>query len=176
MLMHKWKDEYVKSLDVDWSDRTERTLIMELIEIDILNARANTTLSTDGFIMENPVGINEQTGEAIMHKQKHIALELKELMYNRRSKVLKEMIATREAKAKLVEGMKLDPSVYAAKLREKAEKLKDKHEEIKIIDANYVEEIDENKQSEQEQMEANKTDQSDESADAEGIRHEEAIS
>jgi len=140
LLMNKWKDEYISSLQIDWNDKVERILASELIEIDILNARANTVLADEGFIMENAIGVNEQTGEPIINKQKHIALELKEMMYNRRSKVLKEMLATREAKAKFIQDLKGDPAQYAADLRKKFAQITKDHEGDIIIDASDVEE------------------------------------
>ena len=146
MLMNRWKDEYVNSLKIDWNDKVERVLTSELIEIDVLNARANTVLADEGFIMENIVGVNEQTGEPVAHKQKHIALELKEMMYNRRSKVLKEMLATREAKAKFIQDLQGDPSQYASELRKKFSEITQGHETAQIIDVDEIKDVeDENK-------------------------------
>lgn len=148
LLVNKWKKEYVESLDIDWNDHIERRMIIELVELDILTARANNVLAEEGFIMENAIGINEQTGAPIYKKEPHIALSLKDIVYKRRSKILKEMAATREAKLKFLAGHKADPSKYAAELRAKAEELRGDHEKVKIIDisADDIEEkTDENK-------------------------------
>lgn len=142
LLANKWKEEYVTSLKADWNDKVDRTLISELIEIDIMSARANTILSDEGFIMDNPVGVNEQTGAPIMRKEIHVAMSLKELLYKRRSKLLKEMIATREAKAKFMKDMVGDPSEYAAKLRAKAAAIQENRNNMTVIDASELMEED----------------------------------
>jgi len=134
-LANKWKEEYMNSLHADWNDKVDRILISELIEIDIMSARANTIISDEGFIMDNPVGVNEQTGAPIMRKEIHIAMDLKELLYKRRSKLLKEMIATREAKAKFMKDMVGDPSEYAANLRRKAAEIQENREKATVIQA-----------------------------------------
>jgi hypothetical protein len=141
LLLNKWKDEYVKSLKVDWNDKIERRLVEELLELDILSSRADSLLAVEGLIMENVIGISEQTGEAIYKKEKHIALDVKNMVSTRRSKLLKEMIATREAKAKFVSDMRADPATYAARLRDKAKELRD--EKIIDIDEDDIEDIDE---------------------------------
>jgi hypothetical protein len=138
LLANKWKDEYVDSLKADWNDKVDRMLISELIEIDIMSARANTILSDEGFIMDNPVGVNEQTGAPVMRKEIHVAMSLKELLYKRRSKLLKEMIATREAKAKFMKDMVGDPSEYAAKLRAKAAAIQRDRDKTTVIDASEL--------------------------------------
>lgn len=144
MLVNKWKDDYIESLGLDWNDAVERKLAGELIEIDILQARANSILSEEGFIMENAVGVDEQTGEPVYRKEKHIAMDVKNTLYNRRSKVLKEMMATRESKAKFMEDLKGDPSEYASKLRSKFEKLQEDHD-VEVVDAEDFEEIEDEK-------------------------------
>lgn len=134
LYMERWKLEYIDSLKADWNDKIERALVMELVEVDILNARANAFLAKEGFIMENIVGINEQTGEPMMRKEEHIALRLKEKVQARRDRILKSMVATREAKAKLLTSMKEDVSVYTARLRQKAKELEEKHEKVIIAE------------------------------------------
>ena len=141
-LANKWKEEYISSLKADWNDKVDRMLISELIEIDIMGARANTLLSDEGFIMDNPIGINEQTGTPITRKEIHVAMDFKELLYKRRSKLLKEMIATREAKAKFMKDMAGDPSEYAANLRRKAAEIQENRQKTTIIDAAEVMEED----------------------------------
>jgi len=132
--MEKWRDEYIISLKADWDDKIERALVMELVEIDILNARANAYLATEGFIMENVVGINEQTGEPLIRKEEHIALSVKTKVQARRDKILKSMVATREAKTKLFTAIKDDASTYSAKLRERARQMEEQHDVSVVMD------------------------------------------
>lgn len=104
LLMNKWKDEYVATLGVSWEDKIERQAIMDLVETEIMRARANGIIAEEGFILENPVGVNPDTGMPIMAKQKHIALEVADQMSKRQERLLRSLIATREMKHKLGQG------------------------------------------------------------------------
>lgn len=131
--MNKLKDELVQSLDVDWNDRIERQAVMDLVETEILQARANGILSEEGFIMENVVGISENTGEPIMRKEKHIALEVKDMIYKRKERLLKSLVATKEMKKKLGLGTK-DPSKKEADLLKRLRQVKSRDdEESKVV-------------------------------------------
>lgn len=141
-LSNKWKDEYISALDVDWNNKIERSYVCELVEIDIIQARANTLISTKGIVTKNAIGISEQTGEPIYRDEPHVALGVKEKLANRRSRVLRELLATRESRAKFMQDMKGDPSVYAAKLRDKYDALVSSNSDVEIIDAVEVEEED----------------------------------
>jgi len=122
-LMNKWKDQYVESLDADWEDKIDRQSIMDLVEADILQARTNGIIAKEGFIMENVVGISESTGEPIHRKEMHIAVTVKDMIYKRKERLLKTMVATKEMKKKLGEG-KGDPSKKEAGLLERLRKAK----------------------------------------------------
>jgi len=138
-LMDKLKDELVHSLDVDWEDRIERQSVMDLVETEILQARANGILSEEGFIMENVVGVSESTGEPIMRKEKHIALEVKDMIYKRKERLLKSLVATKEMKKKLNLGAK-DPSKKESDLLDRLRKAKarDQKQTEVIKDAEIV--------------------------------------
>ena len=139
-LMNKLKDELVLSLDVDWNDRIERQAVMDLVETEILQARANGILSEEGFIMENVVGIAENTGEPIMRKEKHIALEVKDMIYKRKERLLKSLVATKEMKKKLNIGGK-DPSKKESDLLKRLRNAKardDEESKVVIKDAEII--------------------------------------
>lgn len=136
----QWQKDYIESLKVEIEDKVERSQILDLVEADILNARANIVLADEGFIMENPIGIDENTGEPITRKEEHIALKLKERAQNRKDKILKAFLATREQKLKTMEAMRKDPTEYMAELREKARRVSEKHD--KAIDAEFVEKVE----------------------------------
>jgi len=130
--VQKWFDDYVQSLEVDTNDKIERSQIMELVEADILNARASAVLGREGFVMENPVGTNPDTGETIFHKELHIAMQIKEKAQFRRDRIMKAFIATRDSKVKSMKGMVADSTEYFAKLREKAAQIVAKHEAVTV--------------------------------------------
>jgi hypothetical protein len=128
MTINTWYREYVVSLQIDEGDKVERSQIMELVEADILNARANAVLGSEGFIMENPVGSDPDTGQPLYRKEEHIAMNIKEKAQLRRDKLLKTFIATREAKLK---GMRdiagEDATTYLARLKAKVVNIRDLH-------------------------------------------------
>lgn len=119
----KWRQDYIKSLSIRTDDKIEMILLNELVEIDILMARANMIIAQEGFVMENIIGINEQTGEPMYRKEEHVALGVKRMLTQERSKILKAMVATRESKVKLMKDFSKDPSEYLSKLRERARQL-----------------------------------------------------
>ena len=136
--MTNWRADYARSLNVNEEDKVERGLLMDLVEADILNFRANMVLADEGFIMDNPIGIDQTTGLPVMRHEEHIALSLKKRAQDRKDKVLKMFVATRDSKIKSIASLQHDPSKYMAELRAKAKaakELQDKHvlETPKII-------------------------------------------
>ena len=53
------------------------------------------------FIQENVIGIDSNTGEPIMKKELHLAVELEDKLHKRRKDLRNQLLATREAKAKI---------------------------------------------------------------------------
>lgn len=124
-LMGTWKGQYEMSLVADWNDKVERQAVMDLVEADILSARANGIIAAEGFIMENVVGISESTGEPIYRKEKHVALEVKDMIHRRKERLLKSLVLTREMKKKLGMGGG-DPAKKESELLERAKKSKER--------------------------------------------------
>lgn len=120
-MMNKWKDDYVEALGASWEDKIERQAIMDLVETEIVRARANGIIAKEGFIMENTIGVNPDTGEPITTKIKHIALEVSDQLSRRQERLLKSLIATREMKEKLGKGTK-DQSKREAELIDRVKK------------------------------------------------------
>lgn len=125
--LNQWREDYIESLEVDVKNKVERQQILDLVEADILNARANVVLGDEGFIMENPVGVDESTGEPITRREEHIALRLKERAQNRKDKILKAFLATREQKLKAISAARKDATEYLANLRAKLREATETH-------------------------------------------------
>ena len=136
--MKQWLKDYQESLQSDLKDKIERSLIMDLVECDILNARANMALSSDGFMMTNPIAVDPNTGDVLNRREEHIALKLKDRAKERKDKILKMFVATRDQKMKQLQSLREDPSKLMAELRRKAQEVSDKHDQI---DATIVTEI-----------------------------------
>jgi len=139
-VMEQWRVDYSVSLKANMEDKVERGLINDLVEADILNSRANMVLSEEGFMMENPVGIDSATGAAIMGREEHIALKLKLQAQNRKDKLLKAFVATRESKIKAASSMQKDPSKIFAELRDKAREMQNAHTDA--INAQTIEAVE----------------------------------
>ena len=142
----EWYNDYVTSLDIDVSNKIERSQVMELVESDIINARANAVLGVEGFIMENPVGIDHDTGNTIYRKEEHMAMNIKTRVQSRRDRILKSFIATRETKMKALTGIKEDPTEYFARLRAAAFKTQTIHEGEIIVNDKSKKEVADNKE------------------------------
>lgn len=145
---NEWEAEYVRSLDIDLDDKVEKEQMRDLVESDILNARANVVLGDEGFIMQNPIAIDSDTGEVLERKEEHIALRLKERAQNRKDKVFKAFVARREDKLKSIAALKQDPTEIMANLRKQGEILAKKHKTA--IDAEVVEKVDNNVEKKEE--------------------------
>lgn len=137
-MINKWKDDYVASLGATWEDKIERQAIMDLVESEVFRHRANGILAAEDFIMENAIGVNPDTGEPILSKQKHIALEVADQLSRRQERLLKSLIATREMKEKLGKGQG-DQSKKEADLVQRMKNAMAK-ERGEVIDAKVVKE------------------------------------
>lgn len=91
--------EYVDKLDVDINDIVEYSQIRDLVNLEVQDMRAAKYLSKESFIQENIIGISSE-GEPIFRKELHLAVELSEKTAKRKSILLKQLAATREAKIK----------------------------------------------------------------------------
>jgi hypothetical protein len=124
-LMGTWKAQYENALQADWNDKVERQAVMDLVEADILSARANGIIAVEGFIMENAIGISETTGMPVYRKEKHVALEVKDMIHRRKERLLKSLILTREMKRKLGMGGG-DPAKRESELLERVRKSRER--------------------------------------------------
>jgi len=136
-MINKWKDDYLAALGATWEDKIERQAIMDLVETEVVRARANGIIAQEGFIMENTIGVNPDTGEPITTKQKHIAMEVADQLSRRQERLLRSLIATREMKEKLGKGVK-DQSKKEADLIERVRRAVAKEKGV-IHDAQIVE-------------------------------------
>ena len=135
-MINKWKDDYLSALGASWDDKIERQAIMDLVETEVLRSRANGIIAKEGFIMENTIGINPDTGDPITSKQKHIAMEVNDQVARRQERLLKSLAATREIKEKLGKGSK-DQSRKEADLIERVRKVKEREKGV-VHDAEIV--------------------------------------
>jgi hypothetical protein len=92
--------DYIEQLKIDEGNLIELSLVRNLVDYEVQYLRASKFLSKESFIQENVVGI-DQNGEVILKKELHLAVELQEKLIKRQKELLKQLMATREAKAKI---------------------------------------------------------------------------
>ena len=114
-LAEKWTKEYMEQFDVSFKDRTDVTMIQTLVEIDVEIMRAKAEISSDGF--RELVVTETETSKTFSKKLNDLVMAV-EKWHEKRMRILKALSATRESGQKKVN----DPSVLAAKMKQKLEK------------------------------------------------------
>lgn len=126
ILAKRWFEEYKNSVKIDENDRVEVSQINDLVEIEIIKARVNAIIAVEGLIVENPIGTDPDSGEIIYRKEKHQAIEIKNICDSRKDKILKSLLATRESKMSALSEMgRSDPTQIYSNLKEKIRKIKE---------------------------------------------------
>ena len=93
--------EYMEQLDVHSDNLIEVSMIRDLVDQEVQYMRKTKLLAKEHFIQENVIGIDSNTGEPIMKKELHLAVELEDKLHKRRKDLRNQLLATREAKAKI---------------------------------------------------------------------------
>jgi len=115
---------YIEELNIEWDTSIiERGQVLRIIESDILSMRASNYLATKDWYFESVVGIDDETGKPITNPAIHPAFDLKERCQNIKSKILKELVATRESAAKVYDIKTKDSTTITAETIQKAENI-----------------------------------------------------
>jgi hypothetical protein len=99
-IISSFVSEYMEQLDIEPDNLVELSMIRDLVDQDVQYLRKTKILAQEDFIQENVVG-RDGDGNPIFAKQLHIASELEDKLHKRRSVIFKQLLATREAKAKV---------------------------------------------------------------------------
>jgi hypothetical protein len=92
--------EYMEQLDVHPDNLVEISMVRDLVDQEVQYIRKTKLLAKESFIQENIVGIDDH-GKPIVKKELHMAVELEDRLHKRRKDLRNQLMATREAKAKL---------------------------------------------------------------------------
>jgi hypothetical protein len=92
--------EYMEQLDVQSDNLVEVSMIRDLVDQEVQYIRKTKLLAKEHFIQENIIGIDNE-GQPIMKKELHLAVELEDRLHKRRKDLRNQLLATREAKAKI---------------------------------------------------------------------------
>jgi hypothetical protein len=114
--------DYVEELGVDTDRMVEVSMIRSLVDQEIQYLRTSKILSLDHFIQENVIGVNPETGEPIMKKELHMAVELQDKIHKRMERLRSQLLATRESRAKAGQIM-LDTAQTIANLMDESAKV-----------------------------------------------------
>ena len=94
-------EDLVEELNVDVSRLIEVSQVRDLVNQEIQHWRATMVLADEHFIQENPIGVDKETGEVILRKELHQAVDYEDRIMKRKDKIRNALMATREAKAKI---------------------------------------------------------------------------
>jgi hypothetical protein len=100
-IVSQFTNEYMHQLDVSPENLVEVSMIRDLVDQEVQYMRKTNLLAKEHFIQENVIGIDSNTGEPIMKKELHLAVELEDKLHKRRKDLRNQLLATREAKAKI---------------------------------------------------------------------------
>ena len=93
----------MNDLNVDPENLIEVSMVRDLVNQEIQKQRAVWKLSMEDFIQENVVGI-DNSGEPIFKKELHLAVDLEDRIHRRQKDLRNQLLATREARAKVGQG------------------------------------------------------------------------
>jgi hypothetical protein len=92
--------EYLEQLDVNPNNLVEVSMVRDLVDQEVQYLRKTKLLAKEHFIQENIIGI-DRDGQPILKKELHLAVELEDKLHKRRKDLRNQLLATREAKAKV---------------------------------------------------------------------------
>lgn len=100
-IVSQFTAEYMQQLDVSPDNLVEVSMVRDLVDQEVQYLRKTKLLAKEHFIQENIVGIDSNSGEPIMKKELHLAVELEDRLHKRRKDLRNQLLATREARAKV---------------------------------------------------------------------------
>lgn len=92
--------EYMEQLDVVPENLVEVSMVRDLVDQEVQYIRKTKLLAKEHFIQENIIGVDNE-GSPILKKELHLAVELEDRLHRRRKELRNQLLATREAKAKV---------------------------------------------------------------------------
>ncbi len=99
-MVAQFTTEYLEQLDVNPSNLVEVSMVRDLVDQEVQYLRKTKLLAKEHFIQENIIGI-DRDGQPILKKELHLAVELEDKLHKRRKDLRNQLLATREAKAKV---------------------------------------------------------------------------
>lgn len=117
----QFAEEYMTELGVDPQNLVEVSMIRDLVDQEIQYMRKSKLLAKEDLIQEIVVGISPE-GEPIMTQQLHLAVDFEDKIHKRKKDLRNSLMATREARAKVGQGV-LDTAQKIANVFENVREL-----------------------------------------------------
>jgi len=157
MIQAKMKS-YVEDLDVDPESVTEMCLVNELVELEIIDMRANAGLSADGDAQDLLQRIEKTNGEfASFELAVHPLLDVKARNRKERLQILESLAATRREKYKKAAALRQGETQDAARFYSKLKELQGKISKHGLSDLSKIikeaEGVDESQETDWESIE-----------------------
>ena len=127
-MVSQFTTEYLDQLDVNPNNLVEVSMVRDLVDQEVQYMRKTKLLAKEHFIQENVIGI-DQDGQPILKKELHLAVELEDKLHKRRKDLRNQLLATREAKAKVGQ-VQLDTAQAISDIINKVQSLENQREKI----------------------------------------------
>lgn len=99
-IVAQFTSEYMEQLDVHPDNLVEVSMVRDLVDQEVQYIRKTKLLAKEHFVQENIIGVDND-GMPILKKELHLAVELEDKLHKRRKDLRNQLLATREAKAKV---------------------------------------------------------------------------
>lgn len=99
-IVSQFTSDYMDQLEVNPENLVEVSMVRDLVDQEVQYIRKTKLLAKEHFIQENVIGV-DQDGQPILKKELHLAVELEDKLHKRRKDLRNQLLATREAKAKI---------------------------------------------------------------------------
>jgi hypothetical protein len=127
-MVSQFTAEYLEQLDVNPNNLVEVSMVRDLVDQEVQYIRKTKLLAKEHFIQENVIGI-DQDGQPILKKELHLAVELEDKLHKRRKDLRNQLLATREAKAKVGQ-VQLDTAQAISDIINKVQSIENQREKI----------------------------------------------
>jgi hypothetical protein len=127
-MVSQFTAEYLEQLDVNPSNLVEVSMVRDLVDQEVQYLRKTKLLAKEHFIQENVIGV-DQDGQPILKKELHLAVELEDKLHKRRKDLRNQLLATREAKAKVGQ-VQLDTAQAISEIINKVQSIETQREKV----------------------------------------------
>ncbi len=134
MYLDSMVPQLITDMHVDMENYLEVSMVQEYAAALLDKRRAERMIAQEGDVKEVPVSVVQQTGTVIYSEQISPYAEIKEKAAKKLSTLRKELLATREQRARYKLTDDRDASTRSAELRERFEVIRQREEENKKME------------------------------------------